>query len=255
MRIISAIAISAVSLVSVSPRLFVSANEPVVEHEEDDDDWAGIDVSTEDEAGEPGTEQDSSLAEAADADLSEPERKMRMGICVSVARQKFARTRDMLKPIMDSMKELHKIDDDQASELIHVSMIKNCYINMDQGKDFPELISSTNDDEKWDEVADRLVAPPAGEEPGKQSTLAARHWEYVREFVENEKSGRESGEDIFDFSSLGKINVIGSGMGTFQRFLYFVSVFGAIFGSGYLLVNKLIQKEVEKVTRKSKKKN
>lgn len=255
MRFLTAIAVSAVSLASVSPNLFVRADELVeLQPEDDDEDWAGIDVSTDDEAGEPAFEEDTSLAESADANLSESERKLRMGICVSVARQKFAQTQEALKPVLDGMKEIHKLDDDQAAEMIHVSMIKNCYINMDQENDLPELIAATGDDEKWGALADRLIAPPAGEQASKQSTLAARHWEYVREYVESEhKNRREDGE--FNFSSMGKLNVIGSGMSGFQRFLYFVSVFGAIFGSGYLLVKKLIQKEVEKESRKTKKKN
>ena len=273
MRFLSALAITSVAFSNLS---FAAVPEA-----EEEDDWSEFETSVGDDDEEAGASrpvEDSSLAEAADADLTEPEREMRMALCIGIARQKFHDNADMFKQTIETMMEIHKVEENQAAEMVHITMIKHCYINFDQENDIKLLTEATTKDgvtsESWNAVADRVISPPANEVPGTQSTLAARQWDLIRAFVEKERTKRDSekkdsgssstksesgsGKKKESGRSLPKLEVIGSQMGAFQKFLYFVAVFGAIFGGGYLLVKKLIQNEVDKESRKnraSKKKN
>ena len=271
MRFSTVAAISAVACWFQTPLIVAGdeAHSPEVE-DDDDTDWDSFETSYADEdeesgeTGTPSSEPDSSLVEAADADLSQDERKVRMGVCLSVGRQKFQRAKDMFEPILEQIQEQHKVDESQAIETILISLIKNCYINFNQETDLKDLIASADSEEKFDAISDRLIAPPVGELPGKQSTFASRHWDLIKEIIQKEQEERTTGkkktteDEIPNFNQKEapqiKVNLVGSDMTGFQKFIYFVSVFGAIFGGGYLLVKKLIQREVEKDKKKINKK-
>lgn len=230
--------------------------------DDDDDDWSGIDVETEDD-GDSGEsdfdsasqeEGDTTLAELVDANLSHTEQKVRMTLCIGLARQRYATDMDHLKEAVSQMAESAGITEDQAVNQLHVNMIKNCYLNLDQANDLKELTSG--DVEKFNEISARVVGPPE-EEGDKPSTLLPRQWELIREVVEAEQNKSDDGdndEPYKEFANMGRMELIGSKMSGFQKFLYFVSVFGAVFGGGYLLVKRLIAYELEKNTKRVSKK-
>lgn len=213
----------------------------------DDENLPEIDDNADDEfEAPPEFTEDSSLAEEADADLTESQRKMRMAMCFGVARQKFVESKDEMEKAVEMVKSMHNIEEDQAREMIHVNMIKNCYINLNQEEDLKIFTNAEYDIEQVKETMNRLVGPSKKEQPGKQSTLADRHWNLIREIVEEERNRQQS--------DVGKIEVLGSKMSPFNKFLYFVAVFGAIFCGGYVLVKKLMQIEAEKAIRRRTKK-
>lgn len=148
-----------------------------------------------------------------------------------------------MKQAVEMMKSVHNMEAEQAREMIHINMIKNCYINFDEKEDIPALRAGETDEEQYKAVANKLVAPPAQQDATKQPTLLERQWNLIREVVDDERA-KQTG------ATGGKIEVIGSKMGGFSKFLYFVSVFAAIFGGGYFLVKKLMALEAEKTTKK-----
>lgn len=236
MRILSALALSGLSLLVV-PEPYVVAATSV---EDDDEDWSEFETG-EDEAAEAAgvqMEEDSTLAENADAALSEPERKLRMALCLGLARQKFSQSADEMQQAVDMMTKMREIEEDEAREMIHVMMIKNCYINFNQETDLGVL--SEPNETAWTELVDRLIAPSPKEQKGKQSTLAPRQWELIRQVVDEEKKQKDKKQKP---AEKPRIEVVGSNMGAFSKFIYFISVFGAIFGGGYFLVKRLMETE------------
>ncbi len=222
-----------------------------------DDDWDEEDdlmVTTDDEV-DPDVEEpplmteDTTLAEKADAHLSEGERKMRMALCIGIAREKFLDTEEEMEKTIEMMQTIHKMETDQAREMIHINMIKNCYINFNEKEDIPAITAGEKEGEKYKEVVNRLILPPADDEGDslKQHTLLTRQWDLIKDVVEKERKKQSS---LFGADSVG---LVGSKMGAFSKFLYFVAVFAAIFGGGYLLVKKLMQLEEEKNNKKNKK--
>jgi hypothetical protein len=128
-------------------------------------------------------------------------------------------------------------------------MIKNCFIKIDQETDIEAISKALNDENTaaWTEIAQRLVSK--GSEEDKESLdFAPRHWELIREIVQEERREKSKA------AAAPKITVIGSGMTNAQKVIYLMVVFGIIFGGGYWLVKKLIQKELDKKTRRGKKK-
>jgi hypothetical protein len=197
----------------------------------------------------PAMQEDTSLAEKADEHLSQGERKMRMALCIGVAREKFLENQEEMEKMLEMMKAIHKMEADQAREMIHINMIKNCYINFNEKEDIPAITSGDKDEDKYKETVSRLVAPPTGDDDSlKQHTLLTRQWDLIKEVVEAERS-RQS-----DLLGGDRIGLVGSKMGAFNKLLYFVSVFAVIFGGGYLLVKKLMQLEAEKNSKKTAKK-
>ena len=234
--------------------------------DEDDDDWSGIEVESEvedeeskgeeEDAGLTGASMnaagDTTLAETVDAELSDSERKIRMTLCIGIARERYKNDKDNLEDAISQMAEAANISKDQAVNELHVNMIKNCYLNLDQEADMSELTSG--DEDKFDEVSARIIAPPAGSEDatGKPATLLPRQWQLINDIVEAEKNNND--DPYNEFANIGRMELIGSKMSGFQKFLYFVSVFGAVFGGGYLLVKKLIAFELEKNAKRISKK-
>jgi hypothetical protein len=190
---------------------------------------------------------DFSLAESVDAEMSEVERRLRMTVCLGLARQKFQRSPEEMQEGVKRIAEAREMSAEQASELISISMIKNCYINFNAETDLGVL--SEQNESAWDEAMTRLISPPKGEIPGTSSQLLERQWDLLRQIVE------EQDERVKEVA--GRIELPGSTMGGFQKFAYFVSVFGAIFGGGYFLVKKLMEAEREpkKKTKDDKKKS
>ena len=256
MRILKTVLLSVVVCLTVEKPVVLA--ETAVEESLDAEDDADLTVADEenlpevDEAADdefeapPEFTEDSSLAEEADADLTEAQRKIRMAMCFGVARQKFVESKEEMEKAVEMVKSMHNIEEDQAREMIHVNMIKNCYINFDQEEDLKMFTNAEPDLEQIKQTMDRLVGPSPKEQPGKQSTLADRHWNLIREIVDEERDRQQS--------EFGKIEVLGSKMSPFNKFLYFVAVFGAIFGGGYVLVKKLMQSEAEKSVRRRSKK-
>jgi len=234
--------------------------------DDDDDDWSGIEVETEDDGDEDLSDAadtaavheqgDTTLAEAIDANLSHAERKIRMTMCIGIARQRYILDKDGFSEYVSKMAEAAGISEEQAVNELHVNMIKNCYLNLDQETDLKDLTSG--DADKFDTVSARVIAPPASAEEGsKPATLLSRQWELISEIVEAEKNQGENGanDDPYnEFANIGRMELIGSKMSGFQKFLYFISVFGAVFGGGYLLVKKLIAYELEKNAKRISKK-
>jgi hypothetical protein len=211
------------------------------EWELDDEDDADLTVGDD----ERPPEEDTSLAEAADASLTDTERKMRMALCFGIARQQFMENEEEMEKALEMIASLQNTDVTQAKELMHVNMIKNCYINFDQEKDIEIFANESVDKDAVKASMARLVAPSPKEEAGKQATLLQRQWDLLRDIskTEQERAQRE----------FGKIDFIGSNMGGFGQLLYFVTVFGAIFGGGYMLVKKLLQTESERGVSRRKK--
>ena len=244
MRLVSVVSTVALCVLS-GERGFVRA--------QDDDGWDDEDDSLvvedpEDELDSdikepPQMEEDTSLAEKADEHLSEKERKMRMALCIGVARERFLSNEAEMEKTVEMMKAIHNMEIEQAKEIIHINMIKNCYINFDEKVDIPAITAGDKDEEKYKAAVDKLISPPAMEEATKQPTLLSRQWDLIREVVEDERTKQSTllGGD--------RVGLIGSKMGAFNKFLYFVSVFAAIFGGGYLLVRKLMQMEADKANK------
>jgi hypothetical protein len=242
----------------VSAVAYVHAND-------EDDGWEEADdhtvtVETDEEEAEtdpdvdapPAYEEDTTLAEQADANLSEQERKTRMGLCIGIAREQFLSSEEEMEKAVEMMKTIHNMESDQAREMIHINMIKNCYLNFKEEEDLPALTKSATEENKevYQALVGKLVAPPAmpESEVRKQPTLLQRQWELIREVVEEER-GRQTGP-----MGGAKIEVLGSNMSAFSKFMYFVSVFAAIFGGGYFLVRKLMELETAKVTKRKESK-
>jgi hypothetical protein len=221
---------------------------------EEDDDLITVETQENESAEEPEIEEppryeeDTTLAERADENLTDSERKMRMAMCIGIARERFMSSEEEMKQAVEMMKTLHQMEEDQAREMIHINMIKNCYLNFKENEDIPTLTAGENDEEKYKSVVNRLIAPPLVQVEGKQQTLLERQWELIRQVVEDERT-RQTGQ------MGGKFEVIGSKMSGFNKFLYFVSVFAAIFGGGYFLVRKLMALEAEKMTKKKESKS
>ena len=257
MRITTAL-IAATSLLAVP---YVVATEV---DDDDDEDWSEFDTVPSPEEKEP-VREDTTLAEAADADLTESERVMRMTLCIGLVRQKYAEDAEAMKTILESMAKLQEVTEEQAANAIHVNMLKNCYINFDMENDLKELA----DESKFSEIATRIVSPPTDEPEGTTSTLLQRQWELINTVLDKEEKNKTSEEKGNGDKTSGekktggkketgrmpKIEVIGSGMNGFQKFLYFISVFGAVFGSGYLVVKKMIGLEAEKQAKRNAKKD
>ena len=261
MRFLKAVLFSAT--VCVFPSIPYVAGT-AVEEEEDDDDWSGIEVETEEttEEGEDGLSDaadsaaiheqgDTTLAETVDANLSEAERKIRMTLCIGIARERYKNDRENLEDVIAQMAKEANISEDQAVNELHVNMIKNCYLNLDQETDMSELTSG--DEDKFDQVSTRVVAPPSwsGDKP---ATLLPRQWQLISDIVEAEKNNANNDDPYNEFANIGRMELIGSKMSGFQKFLYFVSVFGAVFGGGYMLVKKLVAFELEKNAKRISKK-
>jgi len=221
---------------------------------EEDDDLITVETQENESAEEPEIEEppryeeDTTLAERADENLTDSERKMRMAMCIGIARERFMSSEEEMKQAVEMMKTLHQMEEDQAREMIHINMIKNCYLNFNEKEDIPTLTAGENDEEKYKSVVNRLIAPPLVQVEGKQQTLLERQWELIRQVVEDERTRQTA-------QMGGKIEVIGSKMSGFNKFLYFVSVFAAIFGGGYFLVRKLMALEAEKMTKKKESKS
>lgn len=241
--------------VAVSSLLFAGSLHAGTVVDDDDDDWADFETETFDEeafdASNFAPKQDSSLAAAADAFLSAPQRKIRMALCIGLVRQKFASAKEDMQAVIAQVAQMQQVSEEQAAESIHIMMLKNCYINIDQASDLKALVEG----DKFDEVADRLVAKPAGEEEGAISTFTDYQWELIKDFLENEKKTKSENGGGGGGGSTGgaRMEVIGSKMGTLQKLLYFLAVFGSIFGGGYILVKKLMQYELEKSQKRGKK--
>lgn len=238
----------------------VSAEEtavPAVAEDDDDDDtdWSQYEMPVEDEGDfddfpEPAEErkEDTTLAEAVDMHMDENQRQMRMAICIGIVRQKYADEKaDMMKNI-EALAKMQGVSEEEMSNMIHMNMIKNCYLNLDQEAD----IGLLSDPESFASVSTKIVSPPANEPEGTASTLLSRQWELIRTFLDKEKEQGGPGKAKPEITA-PKIEILGSGMNGFQKFLYFVSVFGAIFGGGYLLVKKMVGLETAKKQPKVKK--
>jgi hypothetical protein len=209
--------------------------------DDDDEDWSKYEQVEADEDFDSGDldeapadyVQDTTLAESVDAELSEDQRQVRMALCIGVVRQKYDIDREEITKRIPSLAKLQGIKEEEVANAIHMNMLSNCYLNLNQDSDLPELADSG----KFDAAASRVVGPPAGGDDKKSYTLLPRQWELVGKFLEDEKKG---GNKKKSEPKVAKIEVPGSGMNAFQKFLYFVSVFGAIFGGGYMLIRKMI---------------
>jgi hypothetical protein len=244
---------------------FVQAAEVDMEQQEArDDDVAGKEEEDELEVEEDYEEELKKLMDevesmknktveiSVDEDLTEPARKIRMSVCLDVARGIFASSKPQMDESIAQIKEAYSVDEDKAAEMVHVAMIKNCFIKIDQDTDIEAISKALNEEntEAWTEIAQRLVSKGATDsEEGKDSLdFAPRHWELIREILQEERREKSKA------AAAPKITVIGSGMTNAQKVIYLMVVFGIIFGGGYLLVKKLIQKELDKKTRRGKKK-
>jgi hypothetical protein len=242
----------------------MTAVEATTVVEDDDEDWTDFDIPSngDEDAEHVETRGDTTLAEKIDANMTEQERKLRMTLCIGLTREKF--TTDSLFEHTEKIAEITGMPKEQVANNMQLNMVKNCYLNLDVAKDMPELTSG--DSEKFKIVSEKVFAPPVAEETGEddsgtrrsQPTLLQRQWELIRDVIESEAKDADSADDDDPYSEFtkmdrGRMEVIGSQMTSFQKFLYFVSVFGVVFGGGYLLVKKLIRHEMEKsATRKSK---
>lgn len=228
--------------------LFVISDIPIAHasiEDDDDEDWSEFETEAVDEDEQVDK---TALARQADANLTSTERKVRMGLCIGLVRQKFAKSRESMEELIAQIAKLQEVTEEQAAESVHVMMITNCYINMDQARDLPELSNN------FDAVADRLTAPAV---EGEQNTLTDYQWELIKEFIEKEQSSETEKRERKERMEKRKnadpkeqkeepkrgrpIEVIGSGMGTWTKLMYFIAVFGAIFGGGYVLVKKLAE--------------
>jgi len=255
MRFVKAAVILSVCLFGGIRATEVDDDEDWSEFEVTDDDSGDIDSDSAEEAA--SFEGDTTLAETVDEKLSEPERKLRMTICIGVTREKFAI--DNLLEQSEKLAELTGMSKEQVANNMQLNMVKNCYLNFDEKRDFLELTSG--DPATFKEATSRVLAPPASEveAEGKTTTLLKRQWDLIRDVIETEQKAssdkkKDDDDPYSEFSNFGRMELIGSKMSSFQKFLYFVSVFGAVFGGGYLLVKKLIGYEIEKNQKRVSKK-
>lgn len=269
MRFFNALIFSTASLTLLQQVPYVAASSSD-DDDDDDDDWSGIEVETDvdeddlsglgdaTDEGQNDPRIDTSLAEKVDENLSEDAKKLRMTVCLAIARKVYQLNQNELKDTVDSIVASMNVDEAQAVNHLHLSMIQNCYMNMDQEKDLKDLTSG--DHETFVQLSERVIAPPQGYESGEKIpgiTLEQRMLlhKIVEEEQEKVDKGAEAEEDPYnEFANIGRMELIGSKMNGFQKFLYFVSVFGAVFGGGYLLVKKLIAHELEKNTKRVSKK-
>lgn len=221
------------------------AEEEKVEQPEDDD----VDWDDEDEVNAL-IDENSGSEISLDANLSDSDRKVRMSACIDVARSVFAGSKDEIQATIDALKEAYKLEDEKAIEMMHIAMIKNCYINFDQEKDVEAIMKVLKEENSnaWKELSNRLVSKPEDEDESG-SEFAPRHWELIRQIIyeENDQKRKET--------VAPKIKVVGSDMTSLQKVLYLMVVFGSIFGGGYWLVKKLIKKELDKQNKRGKKKS
>ncbi len=198
---------------------------------DDDDDDFDLDLEPSAESDE-GTEvkEDTTLAEAADAGLSPVQRSVRMAACIGMVRHRISTKKEEVDKVIDQWKLMRQMTDEQAMDILHVTMLKNCYINLDQEAD---IKSFTSDPEEFQsDIADRVFSPPAGEAPGTQATLLQRQWDLVKDYIETESKFDEARQ-------MPKIDLPGSSFGPFMKTIYFNTVFSAVFGGIYVMIQRL----------------
>jgi len=185
-----------------------------------------------------------------DKNLSEEEKKLRMKTCISLARDVFVQAEERMKNWIDYLMKKESLEEERAVETVHISMIKTCYISMRQDSDIEELKTAEKEGNthEWISIASRLVFIPPEDDVQQYGEFAPSHWEMIRQIIFEETQQKRKEQ------AAPKIKVIGSDMNALQKVLYLMLVFGAIFGGGYWLVKKLIQKDLDKQAKRNKKK-
>jgi hypothetical protein len=177
--------------------------------------------------------KDEEEAQKIDADLTQEDKRKRMGVCLSIVREQVSNPDSDLQEYISKFSEAmgDKITPQQVLEYLHMDFIKNCYLSIPQN-----IIGSEISDVQGKSLILSRAAP---------RTLHRSQWEILSEVLKSESSA--------DRSQLN-MELLGGRLQGWQKVAYVLAVVSVVFGLGYYVLMSLTKAERARAAAKESKK-